>query len=46
MGMMTKWTLQYHDGRDLWGNAGLQYPPLHGPVHTPENNRWDTPPVE
>ena len=19
--------------------------PLHGPVHTPDNNRWDTPPV-
>ena len=26
-------------------NPGLQYPHLHGPVHTPDNNRWDTPPV-
>ena len=26
-------------------NPGLQYPTLHGPVHTPDNNRWDTPPV-
>ena len=23
----------------------LQYPHLHGPVHIPDNNRWDTPPV-
>ena len=27
------------------GNPGLKYLPLHGPVHTPDNNRWDTPPV-
>ena len=27
------------------GNPGLQYPHLHGPVGTPENNWWDTPPV-
>ena len=20
-------------------------PPLHGPMHTPDNNRWDTTPV-
>ena len=26
-------------------NPGLQYPHLHGPVHTPDNNRWNTPPV-
>ena len=26
-------------------NPGLQYPHLHGPVHTPDNNRWDTPSV-
>ena len=25
-----------------WERIGLQYPPLHGPVHTPDNNRWDT----
>ena len=26
------------------GIPGLQYPTLHGPVHTPDNNRWDTSP--
>ena len=35
----------HYDGRALRGNAVLQYPPLHGPVHTPDNSRWDTPPV-
>ena len=35
----------HYDGRALSYNPGLQYPHLHGPVHTPENNRWDTPPV-
>ena len=34
-----------YDGRALSGNPGLQYPHLHGPVHTPDNNRWDTSPV-
>ena len=44
------WYLQYkplqlfhYDGRALSYNPGLQYPHLHGPVHTPDNNRWDTP---
>ena len=36
--------LQYDD-RALSGNTGLQYLPLHGSVHTPDNNSWDTPPV-
>ena len=35
----------HYDGRALSYNPGLQYPQLHGPVHTPDNNRWDTPPV-
>ena len=35
----------HYDDRALNGNPGLQYPTLHGPVHTPDNNRWDTPPV-
>ena len=35
----------HYDGRALSGNPGLQYPNLHGPVHTRDNNRWDTPPV-
>ena len=35
----------HNDGRALKGNPGLQYPTLHDPVHTPDNNRWDTPPV-
>ena len=37
--------LNHYDGRALNGNPGLQYPPLHGPVHTPDDKRWDTPPV-
>ena len=37
-------TLHY-DGNALSLNPGLQYPHLHGPVHTPDYNRWDTPPV-
>ena len=36
---------QHYDGRALSGNPDLQYLPLHGPVHIPDNNRWDTPPV-
>ena len=37
---------KYHyDVRALSYNPGLQYPHLHGLVHTPDNNRWDTPPV-
>ena len=35
----------HYDGRALSYNPGLQYPHLHGPVHTPDNIRWDTPPV-
>ena len=35
----------HYDGNALSFNPGLQYPHLHGPVHTPDNNRWDTPPV-
>ena len=35
----------HYDGHALSFNPGLQYPHLHGPVHTPDNNRWDTPPV-
>ena len=35
----------HYDGNVLRLNPGLQYPHLHGPVHTPDNNRWDTPPV-
>ena len=35
----------HYDGRAQSYNPGLQYPHLHGPVHTPHNNRWDTPPV-
>ena len=34
-----------HDGKAVSFNPGLQYPHLHGPVHTPDNNRWDIPPV-
>ena len=33
----------HDDVRALRHNPGLQYPPLHGPVYTPENSRWDTP---
>ena len=36
---------KHYDGYALNGNPGLQYLPLHGPVPTPDNNRWDTPPV-
>ena len=35
----------HYDGKALSYNPGLQYPHLHGPVHTPDSNRWDTPPV-
>ena len=35
----------HYGGRALSFNPCLQYPHLHGPVHTPDNNRWDTPPV-
>ena len=35
----------HYDAKDLSYNPGLQYPHLHGPVHTPDNNRWDAPPV-
>ena len=35
----------HYDGNALSFNPGLQYPHLHGPVHTPDNNGWDTPPV-
>ena len=35
----------HYDGKALSFNPGLQYPYLHGRVHTPDNNRWDTPPV-
>ena len=27
------------------GSSRSAVPPLHGPVYTPDNNRWDTPPV-
>ena len=37
--------LRHYVRKALRGNPCLQYPPLHGPVHTPENNGWDTPPV-
>ena len=35
----------HYDVKSQSYNPGLQYPHLHGPVHTPDNNRWDTPPV-
>ena len=35
----------HYDEKSQSFNPGLQYPHLHGPVHTPDNNRWDTPPV-
>ena len=35
----------HYDGKTQSFNPGLQYPHLHGPVHTPDNNRWVTPPV-
>ena len=34
----------HYDGRALISNPGLQYLTLHGPVHTPDNNRWDASP--
>ena len=37
--------LNHYDGKALSYNPGRQYSHLHGPVHTPDNNRWDTPPV-
>ena len=36
---------KHYDVKSQSFNPGLQYPHLHGPVHTPDNNRWDTPPV-
>ena len=38
-------SLVHYDVKSQSFNPGLQYPHLHGPVHTPDNNRWDTPPV-
>ena len=38
-------TFFHYDVKSQSFNPGLQYPHLHGPVHTPDNNRWDTPPV-
>ena len=35
----------HYDVRAASYNPGLQYPHLHGPVHTTDNNKWDTPPV-
>ena len=35
----------HYDVKSQSFNPGLQYPHLHGPVHTPDDNRWDTPPV-
>ena len=37
--------MDHYVGKTQSFNPDLQYPPLHGPVHTPDNNRWDTPPV-
>ena len=37
--------LSHYDVKAQSFNPGLQYPHLHGPVHTPDNNRWYTPPV-
>ena len=42
---MLKICLCHYDVKSQSFNPGLQYPHLHGPVHTPDNNRWDTPPV-
>ena len=39
------WIDPHYDGKTQSFNPGLQYPHLHGPVHTPDNNRWVTPPV-
>ena len=44
VGWVESWAGNY-DGKALSANSGLQYPHLHGPVHTPDNNRWDNPPV-
>ena len=44
-GFQLKHYVHHYDGKALSFNPGLQYPHLHGPVHTPDNNRWDTPPV-
>ena len=35
----------HYDGRALRVEPNLQYPSLHGPVHTSDDNRWGTPPV-
>ena len=40
-----KITWSHYDGKALSYNPGLQLPHLHGPAHTPDNNRWDTPPI-
>ena len=37
--------ISHYDGIALSGYPSLQYPPVYGPVHTPDNNKWDTPPV-
>ena len=37
--------MTHYVGKAQSFDPGLQYPPLHGPAHTPDNNRWDTPPV-
>ena len=37
--------ITHYDESALTGNPGLQHPHLNGPVHTPDNNRWDAPPV-
>ena len=36
---------KHYDSKALSFNPGLQYPHLQSPVHTPDNNMWDTPPV-
>ena len=38
-------TSLHYDGKTQSYNPGLQYPHLHGPVHTPDNNRWGIQPV-
>ena len=43
--ILNQWFLFHYDGRALRGKPGLQYPPWHGPVHTPDNKRWHSPPV-
>ena len=43
--MQIHWVFIHYDGNALSFNPGLQYLHLHGTMHTPEDNRWDTPPV-